>query len=308
MAVVVAARRRRISTQMRKEAIAFYLFVTPWILGLIIFTAGPMIASFVISLTRWSIMSPPQWLWFNNYMTAVHDPLFWKSLRVTMTYSVASVPLTLALGLFVAVLMNQKIPAMNVFRTIYYMPSVVSGVAVAILWTLVFNSQWGVLNTILLRVLHIKGPAWLLSETWVLPAFIVMSMWSIGGGMIIYLAGLQSVPTELYEAAQLDGANRLEKFRYVAIPWISPVIFFNLVMGIIGSFQVFTSSYVMTQGGPNNASLFYLLYLYNNAWKYFKMGYASALAWIAFAITMAFTLAVIRSSSAWVYYEGVRRR
>ena len=204
--------------------------------------------------------------------------------------------------------MNQKIPAMNLFRTIYYMPSVVSGVAVAILWTLIFNSQWGVLNTLLWNLFHIKGPTWLLSETWVLPAFIVMSMWGIGGGMIIYLAGLQSVPTELYEAAQLDGADRVSKFRYVTIPWISPVIFFNLVMGIIGSFQVFTSSYVMTNGGPNNASLFYLLYLYNNAWKYFKMGYASALAWIAFGITMVFTLLVIRSSSAWVYYEGVRRR
>jgi len=292
----------------RKEAIACYLFILPWVLGLIIFTAGPMIASLVISMTRWSIMSPPQWLWFNNYVQAAEDPLFWQSLKVTMSYSALSLPLTLALGLFVAVLMNQKIPAMNLFRTIYYMPSVVSGVAVAILWTLVFNSQWGVLNTILWQVFRVKGPTWLLSETWVLPAFIVMSIWGIGGGMIVYLAGLQSVPTELYEAAQLDGAGRMQKFRYVTIPWISPVIFFNLVMGIIGSFQVFTSSYVMTQGGPNNASLFYLLYLYNNAWKYFKMGYASALAWIAFGITMVVTLLVIRSSSAWVYYEGVRRR
>jgi multiple sugar transport system permease protein len=305
---VAFAEYRRLSRLGRKEAIACYLFIAPWLLGLLIFTAGPMLASLVISLTRWAMTGTPHWLWFANYGEALRDPLFWQSLKVTMLYSAVSVPLNLCLGLFVAILMNQKIPGMNVFRTIYYLPSVVSGVAVAILWTLVFNSQWGVLNTTLWTVFHIRGPQWLLSETWVLPAFIVMSMWSIGGGMIIYLAGLQSVPTELYEAAQLDGANRLGKFRYVTIPWISPVIFFNLVMGIIGSFQVFTSSYVMTQGGPNNASLFYLLYLYRNAWKYFKMGYASALAWIAFAITMAFTLMVIRSSSAWVYYEGVRRR
>ncbi|MGQ9555343.1 MAG: carbohydrate ABC transporter permease, partial [Anaerolineae bacterium] len=190
----------------------------------------------------------------------------------------------------------------------YYLPAVVSGVSVAILWQLVFNSQWGVLNALLRRLFHIEGPKWLLDERWVLPAFIVMSLWGIGGGMVIYLAGLQSVPTELYEAAELDGANRLKKFRYVALAWISPVIFFNLVMGIIGSFQVFTNSYVMTRGGPNNASLFYLLYLYQNAWEYFKMGYASALAWIAFAVTMVLTLLVIRSSPAWVYYESSRGR
>ena len=299
---------RRLSRLGRKEAIAGYLFILPWVLGLTIFTAGPIIASLLISLTRWSLMSPPQWLWLSNYIEAVRDPLFWQSLKVTMVYSAFSLPLHLALGLFVAVLMNQKIPAMNLFRTIYYLPAVVSGVAVAILWRLVFHSQWGVLNTVLWQVFHVRGPDWLRSETWVLPAFIVMSTWGIGGGMIVYLAGLQSVPTELYEAAQLDGADRMEKFRYVTIPWISPVIFFNLVMGVIGSFQVFTSSYVMTGGGPNNSSLFYLLYLYRNAWNYWKMGYASALAWIVFGITMIFTLLVIRSSAAWVYYEGVRTR
>lgn len=286
----------------------FRLFVSPWILGFLMFTLAPMVASFVIAMMRWNMVATPVFVGTENYRLAFSDPLFWQSLKVTMIYSLVSVPMGLALGLFVAVLMNQKIPAMNVFRTIYYLPAVVAGVSVAILWQLMFNSQWGVINTLLRRLLSIQGPKWLLDESWVLPAFILMSLWGIGGGMVIYLAGLQSVPTDLYEAAELDGAGPFARFRYVTLAWISPVIFFNLVMGIIGSFQSFTNSYIMTRGGPNNASLFYLLYLYQNAWEYFKMGYASALAWIAFVIIMALTMAVIRSSPAWVYYESARGR
>jgi len=301
--------QRALRTQAKKEAWAFRAFVSPWALGFLFFTLGPMIASFAIAMMRWNMVTTPVFIGVGNYRLAFSgDPLFWQALKVTVIYSVVSVPLGLVLGLFVAVLMNQKIPAMSLFRTIYYLPAVVSGVAVAILWQLIFNSQWGVLNNLLWRAFHIQGPKWLLDEKWVLPAFIVMSIWGIGGGMVIYLAGLQSIPTELYEAAELDGANRFRKFRHVALPWISPVIFFNLVMGIIGSFQVFTNSYVMTRGGPNNASLFYLLYLYQNAWEYFKMGYACALAWIAFAIIMALTLLVIKSSPMWVYYESARGR
>jgi multiple sugar transport system permease protein len=296
----------RAKSTARREERAFFICVSPWLLGLLAFTLLPMIASFLIALSRWNLMYPPAWAGLGNYRDAIKDPLFFQSLKVTVIYSIVSVPLDMVLGLFVAVLMNQKIPGMNLFRTIYYMPAVVSGVAVAILWQLIFNSEWGVLNSTLWQVFHVQGPRWLLEERWVLPAFIVISLWGVGGGMIIYLAGLQSVPTELYEAAQLDGAGQFARFRYVTLAWISPVIFFNLVMGIIGSFQVFTTSYVMTQGGPNNASLFYLLYLYQNAWQYFKMGYACALAWIAFAITMALTLLVIRSSPAWVYYESSR--
>jgi len=305
MAVTVP---KQSGVQTRKEAWAFRLFVSPWLLGFVLFTLGPMIASFVIAMMRWNMVAAPVFVGLENYQLAFSDPLFWKSLKVTLIYSFASVPMGLVLGLFVAVLMNQKIPAMNVFRTIYYLPAVVSGVAVAILWQLMFNSQWGVINTLLRSVFDVKGPKWLLDESWVLPAFIVMSLWGIGGGMVIYLAGLQSVPTDLYEAAELDGAGPFKRFLYVTLAWISPVIFFNLIMGIIGSFQSFTNSYIMTSGGPNNASLFYLLYLYQNAWQYFKMGYASALAWIAFVIIMALTVVVIRSSPAWVYYESGRGR
>ena len=305
MAVTVP---KQSGVQTRKEAWAFRLFVSPWLLGFVLFTLGPMIASFVIAMMRWNMVAAPVFVGLENYQLAFSDPLFWKSLKVTLIYSFASVPMGLVLGLFVAVLMNQKIPAMNVFRTIYYLPAVVSGVAVAILWQLMFNSQWGVINTLLRSVFDVKGPKWLLDESWVLPAFIVMSLWGIGGGMVIYLAGLQSVPTDLYEAAELDGAGPFKRFLYVTLAWISPVIFFNLIMGIIGSFQSFTNSYIMTSGGPNNASLFYLLYLYQNAWQYFKMGYASALAWIAFVIIMALTVVVIRSSPAWVYYEAGRGR
>ena len=301
--------RLRLRTEAAREAAGFYVYTSPWILGFLLFTLGPMVASVVISLLRWDMMRSPSWIGLGNYSRALAgDPLFWQSLKVTSIYSVVSVPLGLVLGLFVAILMNQRIPAMNLFRTIYYLPAVVSGVAVAMLWQLIFNARWGVLNNLLQRLSGIKGPSWLLDERWVLPAFVLMSIWGIGGGMVIYLAGLQSVPTELYEAAELDGAGPFERFGHVTLPWISPVIFFNLVMGIIGSFQVFTNAYVMTRGGPNNASLFYLLYLYQNAWEYFKMGYASALAWIAFAITMALTLLVIKSSPMWVYYAGARER
>ncbi|MGQ9554560.1 MAG: carbohydrate ABC transporter permease [Anaerolineae bacterium] len=306
--MVVTARRPSMGVQARKEERAFYTCIAPWLLGLLGFTLLPMIASFVLAMMRWNMMFPPLWVGSENYRTALKDPLFWQSLKVTVLYSIVAMPLDMVLGLFVAVLMNQKIPGMNIFRTIYYLPAVVSGVAVAILWQLIFNSEWGVLNGLLWQVFHVQGPRWLLDERWVLPAFVIISLWGVGGGMIIYLAGLQSVPTELYEAAELDGANQFERFRYVTLAWISPVIFFNLVMGIIASFQVFATSYVMTGGGPNNASLFYLLYLYQNAWQYFKMGYASALAWIAFAITMALTLLVIKSSPAWVYYESARGR
>jgi len=203
--------------------------------------------------------------------------------------------------------MNQKVRGILWFRTLYYLPSVISGVAVSLLWVWIFNPQFGVLNYLLGKV-GITGPEWLYSEFWVLPAFVIMSLWTIGGGMIIFLAGLQGIPIELYEAAELDGANQIQKFFRITIPMISPIIFFNLVMGIIGSFQVFTQAYIMTSGGPHYASLFYVLYLYQQAFQYFRMGYASALAWILFLVILFFTLLVFKSSPLWVYYEGTLRK
>ena len=207
----------------------------------------------------------------------------------------------------VAILMNQRIWGIHVFRTIFYLPSSISGVPVALLWMWIFSPEFGILNTGL-RLFGIEGPQWLFDPVWVIPAFIVMSLWGIGGGMVIFLAGLQGIPQHLYEAAELDGAGAVAKFWNVTFPMMSPIIFFNLIMSIIGSFQTFTQAFVMTKGGPANASLFYVLYLYRNAIGYFKMGYGSAMAWLLFLIILALTLLVFKSSPLWVYYEAEVRR
>jgi len=292
----------------RREALFAYLFISPWLLGFIIWEVGPMIASLVLSLTKYNITSPPIFVGLANYKRAfTEDPLFWHSLKVTATYAAFAIPLGLILGFTVALLLNFDIPGVSIWRTVYYLPSVISGVAVAILWQFIFQPQFGILNT-LLKMVGLKGPEWLYSTTWVLPAFIIMSLWGIGGGMVIYLAGLQGIPTALYESAQIDGANWWQQLWKITLPMMTPTIFFNLVMGLIGTFQIFTSAYVMTQGGPMYASLFYNLYLYNNAFVFFEMGYASMLAWALLAIILILTLLTIKSSAAWVYYEGELRR
>ena len=305
---LVPARRRGLSALERREEVGFYLFISPWLIGFLAFTLGPMVASFVISFMKYDVLTPPSFIGLQNYaIMFTTDPLFWQALRVTTIYTAGAVPLGMVAALFVAILMNQPIRGIYVFRTIYYLPSIITGVPAALLWMWILNPTVGVLNY-LLSFVGIKGPAWLFDERWVLPALIMMSLWGIGGSMIIYLASLQSVPQHLYEAAEIDGAGVWARFWHVTIPMISPVIFFNLVMSIIGSFQVFTSAFVMTQGGPANASLFYVLYLYRNAFSYFKMGYASALAWVLFGIILILSLLVIKSSPAWVYYEGTVKR
>jgi multiple sugar transport system permease protein len=227
--------------------------------------------------------------------------------QVTFVYSSMSIPLGVTTSLAVAMLMHQKIRGISLFRTIYYLPSVTSGVAVALLWLWMFNPEFGLINW-MLSLIGIHGPAWVYSKDWALPAFVLMSLWGIGGNMIIYLAALDGVPTALYEAATLDGAGEVRQFLSVTLPMITPVLLFNLIMSIISSFQVFTSSYVMTAGGPAYATLFYVLYLYQNAFKYFRFGVASAMSWILFIIILVLTLLVLKSSSVWVYYEGERRK
>jgi len=291
-----------------RSAIEGYLFISPWLLGLIIFTVGPVIASFWLSMTEYDIINPARFIGFSNYRVLFReDPLFWQALKVTTIYTLGSVPLQLIFGFAIALLMNQKLKGMSVFRTIYYLPAVVSGVAVSVLWRWIFMPDVGIIN-ILLGKIGITGPRWLGDPNWVLPALIIMSLWGVGGGMVIYLAGLQGIPTELYEAAELDGAGRWAKFTTVTIPMMSPVIFFNLVMGVIGSFQTFTQAYIMTQGGPQNASLFYILYLYQRAFQELRMGYASALAWVLFLTILICTIFIFKTSAGWVYYEGIRRR
>ncbi|WP_241680526.1 carbohydrate ABC transporter permease [Pseudactinotalea suaedae] len=299
-----ASRRERPRGLARIEARNSYLFMLPAVLGFLLFTLGPMIFSLVMSFMDYGVITAPQWVGLDNWRRALfEDPLVWQSLRVTLYYAVGSVVLTSVLAFLVALLMNQPIVGQRVFRTIYYMPSVISGVPVAILWTWIFNPTIGVINTAL-RWVGIEGPRWLTSPEWVIPALILMSSWSIGGAMVIYLAGLQGVPNELYEAAQLDGAGAVRRTLSITLPMVSPVIFFNLVMSIIGSLQVFTQAYVMTEGGPINSSLFAVLYIYRNAFFYFQMGYGSTLAWILFLVIGLLTLLVFRSQRIWVHEEA----
>ena len=297
--------RRRFWTMSRQEAGWAYFFISPWIIGFVAFTAGPMLASLYFSFTEYNIIDVPQWLGLANYGNLFGDPLFWKSLQVTIYFASLALPLGLLLGFFLAVLLNQRIPGVNLWRTIYYLPSVIAGVAVALLWVRLFNARIGLVNPMLAKI-GIKGPGWLQDPQWAVPALVIMSLWGVGGSMIIYLAGLQGVPTALYDAAKVDGANLWQRFRHVTLPMVTPVIFYNLVMGMIGAFQYFTVVYVATDGtgSPARSTLFYNLYLYQNAFKYFDMGYASAMAWVLLLIVLVLTMLVFRSSEVWVYYEG----
>lgn len=302
-------RQQRWSRRRLMRALEGYLFISPWIVGFLVFTAGPILASLVLSFFEWSLIRPPRFAGIDNYVKIfTADPLFWQSLKVTLIYVVVAIPLQLAFALFLAILLNQKVRLIPLFRTIFYLPSQVSAVAIAVIFLWIYHPELGLLNE-LLRYVGIKGPAWLISERWALPALIGMSLWSVGGAMIILLAGLQDVPQHLYEAASLDGAGEFAKFRFITLPMLSPVLFFNLVLGIIGGFQYFTQAYVMTRGGPLNATLFYALYLYLNAFNFLKMGYAAALAWILFVIMIVVTIWQLRLARHWVYYEyeGARR-
>jgi len=291
-----------------KEQISALVFISPWIIGFLIFTVGPMIASLYYSFTKYNVMQPPDWIGISNYSKLFQDELFWQSLKVTIKFAVLALPLNLVVGYFVAVLLNQKLVGVNIWRTVYYLPSVISGVAVAILWMRIFNPRLGWLNHFL-KIFEIKGPGWLQDPQWAVPALVIMSLWSVGGTMIIYLSGLQSVPTSLYDAAKIDGASIFQEFRHITLPMTSPVIFFNLVMGLISTFQYFTQAYTTSggTGGPARSTLFYNLYLYLNAFLYFEMGYASAMAWVLFVLVLILTVIVFRTSLIWVYYEGQAR-
>ena len=299
--------KRKISKAVVRENVAGFLFISPWIIGFLGLSLGPVLAAAYLSLTKFDLLTPAKFIGLDNYdKMFTRDPLFWQSLRVTAVYSVGAVVLGIVLGLALALLLNQKVRGLAWYRTIYYTPAVVSGAAVSYMWRWVLNSQSGIVNT-LLRYVGIEGPTWLYSIEWALPVLIVMSLWGVGGGMVLYLAGLQGVPTELYEACSIDGAGRWAKLRNVTLPMISPVIFFNLIMGIIGSFQVFTAGYILTRGGPANATLFYVLNLYRHAFENFKMGYSSALAMVLFVIIMALTALSFRASGRYVHYEGQLR-
>jgi multiple sugar transport system permease protein len=266
-----------------------------------------------LSLTRWSSLAPPSTARFvgldhYRWLLGGHDELFYKALLATCRYVVLSLPLYLVSGLAIALLMNSKLNGIALFRTLYYLPAIMPGVAAAVLFTVLFRQQ-GLLNYVFGgfgRIPLTAMPDWLHDPKWAVPSIVLMGLWGVGGGMMIYLAGLQNIPTQLYEAAQIDGAGVWTQFLTITLPMLSPTIFFNLVMGIIGAFQVFTSAFVLFGGsaGPEDAALFYSFYLYRKAFEQFQVGYGSALAWILFVIILFFTAIVVRSSSLWVYYEG----
>ncbi len=288
----------------RKEARAFYLCVLPWIIGFLAFYLGPIIASFYFSMTEWDLITPPQWIGFDNYVRVfTRDKLFLQSLKVTLTYTLAYVPLDLILGLLIALLLNRPLRGIGFFRTIFYLPSVLTGVAYVVMWMWVFNPQVGLINT-LLSYIGVKGPRWLLDPHFALWALVMMSIFQVGRSMVIFLAGLQDVPCELQEAASIDGANAWNRFWKITLPMLTPSILFNLIFGLIMTFQSFTNVYVATNGGPLDSTLFYVLYLYKKAFDHLEMGYASALAWILFLIVLVCTLLIFATSGKWVFYRG----
>lgn len=292
-------------SESKRDNMYFYLFISPWLIGFIVFALYPILASLYYSFTDYDIISSPHFIGLDNYKELFEDELFYKSIIVTLKYTLISVPLGLFLSLIFAMLINMKIPARGFFRTAMYFPSMVSGVSMSLLWFWIFNPEVGVFNYIL-SWFGVKGPAWFLDENFAIWALIIMTFWGVGAGMIIFLAGLQGVPSSLLEAAKLDGAGRWKTFWNVTFPMISPVFLFQLIMSVIESFQVFTQAYVMTQGGPNYSTRFYVYNVYVSAFKDFRLGYASAMAWLLLLAILIITVIIMKSSNRFVYYEGGR--
>lgn len=302
--------RRRASGLARREAIEGYAFILPWLVGLVVFTGGPFLASLALSFTDYSALQTPHWVGLQNYVTMIHDDKFYTSIANTVYYVALSVPLGMLAGFLLALLLNQKVPGIALFRTAFYMPSIVPAVPSIMLFLWILNDRFGLLNGFL-GALGIPGPDWLTSPKWTKPSLVLWSLWQAGGGMIIYLAGLQGVPQELYEAAAIDGAGGLARFRHVTIPMISPTIFFVLTLGIISSFQVFTAAFLLGTGnygqpgsGPLNSLLFWVLNIYQQGFFFYRFGYASALAWVLFVVILAVTLVQLWLAGRWVYYEA----
>ena len=304
MLAVRISKIRVFRSMRQREAFEFYLGISPWLIGFLAFTGGPILVSFVISFTDWNLLSAPHWAGVSNYVKLLtQDEAAGQAMYNTVYYTVLSVPLALISSFFTAILLNQKVSGTSVFRTLFYLPTVTSGVAMALLWVWLLNPEFGLVN-VLLKAIGIQGPAWLFDPDWAKPALIFASLWGIGSTTVIFLAGLQGRPQHLYDAARIDGANQLQEFRNVTLPMMTPTIFFVLITSIIGSFQNFTTVYVMTQGGPGWSTLMYGLYLYEVAFEYLKMGYAASLAWILFLVILVLTLAQLLGARRWVYYEG----
>jgi multiple sugar transport system permease protein len=302
---VLSQTEQKRSRGMKREQLYGILFALPWLIGFTIFIAYPILASLYYSFCAYDAIRPPHWVGLRNYIQLFSgDDLFWKSLGNTLYMVVFGLPLGLIASLGIALLLNQRLKGIAFYRTLFYLPSITPVVAISILWLWLLNPEIGLVNVLLSHLGMAHPPAWLTDPSWSKPALILMGLWGAGGGMIIYLAALQDVPEVLYEAAKLDGAGRWEQFRHITLPFLSPVILFNLIIGLIGSFQYFTQAYVMTNGGPEDSTNFYEQHLLTKAFIDFKMGYASAMAWVLFLITLACAIIVFRTSAKWVYYAG----
>lgn len=297
------AARPRVSAIQRRRDIAGYLFIAPAIIGFLAFFMVPIGYSAVVAFMDWNMVTEMQYVGLNNFKEIFSDELVWKSLRVTLYFTLLAVPLSNLYALSMALLLNNRVKGLSFFRTLFYIPTIVPAVAASAMWMFIFNPINGVLNS-LIGLVGIPRQMWIFSAEQVIPCMAVMTAWGAGSTMVIYLAGLQGIPQHLYESIEIDGGNWWHKFKSITIPLLSPVIFYNLVMGIIGNMQAFTQGYIMTKGGPNNASMFYVLLLYNRAFQYSKMGIACAMALVLFAVIAALTAINFYVSNRWVYYEG----
>ena len=294
-----------------REHLEGYLFISPWILGMVLFALGPILASFGLAFTRWNLFTEPEYVGWANFQKLAHDPLFYKSVFNTIYYTVFAVPLGLVLALGLAMLVNHRLRGINFFRTAFFLPNVVAGIAMLLLWKWLFDPNFGLINLFLdwtglmavFEWIGIGRPQWISSRAGAMPGLVFMSIWGLGGSMMIFLAGLQNIPRELIEAAELDGAGPWKRFRYVTVPLLTPTIFFLTMVGVIASLQVFNQAYVMTQGGPAHATLFYVLYLFQTAFERFQMGYACAMALVLFIVALIVSLIQLAMGKKWVHYQ-----
>jgi multiple sugar transport system permease protein len=290
----------------RREERAGLLFAAPWLIGTVLFLVGPIVASLLLSFTDWNLISPARWVGLENYRDMVGDRDFRQSINVTLYFAVLAIPLYQVAGIALALLLNQRLPGMHLFRTILFLPAVLSGVAVAVLWAQLLNPDVGIINQLLRGIGIDDPPRWLNSPTWAVPAVVLMGLWGIGSGAIIYLAGLQNIPPALYQAAKIDGAGTWQTFRHITLPMLTPTLLFTLLIGVIGAFQVFDTAYILgdSRGGTRGSLLFYVLNLWNEGFRNGRFGYASALAWVLVIVAAVVIVLIFKTSSRWVYYES----
>lgn len=286
------------------EGLTPWLFIAPWIFGFLVFTLGPMAFSLYMSFFDWPVVGAREFIGLGNYRTMLtQDPQFWDSLWITTKFALIFVPLNIAIAFLLAALLNLGLKGAGLFRTAFYLPSVISGVALVTIWSWIYSNQYGLLNY-MLGLVGIEGPNWLGDPSWAVIAIVIASLWGLGGTMLILLSGLQSIPRELYEAARISGVPGWAQTVYITLPMLGPMLLFAIITSIIAAFQQLTIALLLTKGGPLGSTYFFAMYIYDNAFKYFDMGYAAAMSWIMFGIVLALSLLVMRSSAAWVHYEG----